>query len=80
MGYFFICDREGAMKKIFVVLAAVLLLAIMACSGTGGDSAGSSSQGSGTVGSTGGSVEVSNQTSPIYGTKPNVLFPRLAGR
>ena len=60
------------MRKIFLLLAIILLMAIMACSGKGGDSAGSSSQGSGTVGSTGGSVEVSNQTSPIYGTKVTV--------
>jgi hypothetical protein len=37
MGYFFVCEGRGAMKKLFVVLAAVLLLAMIACSSKGGD-------------------------------------------
>ena len=59
------------MKKVFAVLAALFLLAILACSsgGDGENSTGSSSNSNGSVGSTGGSVEVSDQTSPIYETK-----------
>jgi hypothetical protein len=47
MGYFYL-RREKAMKKIFVVLAAILLLAIMACSGKG-DNGTAGSNGNSTV-------------------------------
>jgi hypothetical protein len=36
MGYFFVCEREMAMKKIFAVLAVLFLLAVVACSSSGG--------------------------------------------
>jgi sulfatase modifying factor 1 len=75
------------MKKLFAVLAAVLLLAIMACSGKSDDSNSSSSTSSNTtsaiVNSTGGSVQLAdgaNITIPagVVADKTQVTLTKLA--
>ena len=56
------------MKKLFAILTAILPLAIIACSGGG-----NSSSGGGGIGSSGGTVQITDKTSPIYGTQ--VIVP-----
>jgi hypothetical protein len=59
-----------AMKKLFAVLAAIFLLVIVACSGgEGGGTSTSGHQASSTIGTEGGTIEVSDTSSPINGFK-----------
>ncbi|MBN1472519.1 MAG: hypothetical protein JW925_12115, partial [Syntrophaceae bacterium] len=61
------------MKKIFMTLIVILLsLSLMACSSGGGNNDDSNVV-SGTIGSDGGTIEVTDSSSPINGTK--VIIP-----